>query len=148
MYQINKSGEFKLSKVDFENRMVFGFFNICKIGSELLEDRQKDLIETPELEKAAYDFVLNARIAGENHIKKGIGNLVESMMFTYEKQNAIKKTLEAMGVEKVEFNLQIEGWWGGFEITDSEVLEKIQKGEYPMFSVGGTAKERLELEDE
>lgn len=148
MITIKKEQEqLKVTKVDKENRMVFGFFSINKIGDDLLEDRQSDLIETHELEKAAYDFVLNARIAGEGHIRKGVGNLVESMMFTYEKQEAIKKTLTDLGIEGVQFDLGIEGWWGGFQITDEVVLDKIEKGEYPMFSVGGSAKQRVEVED-
>lgn len=143
---IQKQGKLQITKVDKENRMVFGFFNVCKVGDELVEDLQKDTIETEELEKAAYDFVLNARIAGEGHLRKGVGNLVESMMFTYEKQQAILKTLEQIGIEGAQFNLGIEGWWGGFQITDETVLEKIDKGEYPMFSVGGKAAERIEEE--
>ncbi len=145
--KINKTNEFKLTKVDKENRMVFGFFSVNKIGEELLEDRQQDLIETEELEKAAYDFVLNARIAGEGHIRKGVGNLVESFMITYDKMESILKTVEDMGVAGATFDLKMEGWWGGFQVTDADVLEKIEKGDYPMFSVGGRATERIELED-
>ena len=145
--KINKTNEFTLTKVDKEKRMVFGFFSVNKIGEELLEDRQQDLIETEELEKAAYDFVLNARIAGEGHIRKGVGNLVESFMITYDKMEAILKTVEDMGVAGATFDLKMEGWWGGFQVTDSDVLEKIEKGDYPMFSVGGRATERIELED-
>lgn len=145
--KITKTTTLKVTKVDKENRMVFGFFNVCKIGDQLVEDLQKDTIETEELEKAAYDFVLNARIAGDSHLRKGVGNLVESMMFTVEKQAAILKTLEQIGVKDAQFNLGIEGWWGGFQITDEEVLKKIDAGDYPMFSVGGKAAERIEEED-
>ena len=141
--KINKTTTLKVTKVDTENRMVFGFFNVCKVGDELIEDLQQDTIETEELEKAAYDFVLNARIAGESHLRKGVGNLVESMMFTEEKESAILKTLEQIGVKDAQFNLGIEGWWGGFQITDEEVLKKIDAGDYPMFSVGGNAAERI-----
>ena len=147
MININKSNDLHVTKVDKEKRMVFGFFSINKVGEELVEDRQQDLIETHELEKAAYDFVLNARIAGEGHFRKGVGNLVESMMFTYDKQEAILKTLSDMGIADATFGLGIEGWWGGFQITDEEVLDKIEKGEYPMFSVGGKAQQRVEMEE-
>jgi hypothetical protein len=143
---IQKQNKFQITKVDTENRMVFGFFNVNKIGNELVEDLQQDTIETEELEKAAYDFVLNARIAGESHLRKGVGNLVESMMFTYEKEQAILKTLEQIGIKDAQFSLGVEGWWGGFQITDEEVLAKIDKGEYPMFSVGGKAEQRIEEE--
>ena len=144
--KIQKQGKLQITKVDKENRMVFGFFNVNKIGNELVEDLQKDTIETEELEKAAYDFVLNARIAGDSHLRKGVGNLVESMVFTVEKQLAILKTLEQIGVKDAQFDLGIEGWWGGFQITDETVLEKIDKGDYPMFSVGGKAEQRIEEE--
>ena len=143
---IQKQGKLQITKVDKENRMVFGFFNVNKIGDELVEDLQKDTIETEELEKAAYDFVLNARIAGDSHLRKGVGNLVESMMFTVEKQLAILKTLEQIGIKDAQFNLGIEGWWGGFQITDEAVMKKIDEGDYPMFSVGGKAAERIEEE--
>jgi hypothetical protein len=76
-------------------------------------------------------------------LRKGVGNLVESMMFTEEKESAILKTLEQIGVKDAQFNLGIEGWWGGFQITDEEVLKKIDAGDYPMFSVGGNAAERI-----
>lgn len=145
--KITKTNEFTLTKVDKENSMVFGFFSVNKIGDELLEDRQQDLIETEELEKAAYDFVLNARIAGEGHIRKGVGNLIESFMITYDKMEAILKTIEDMGVAGATFDLKMEGWWGGFQVTDPDVLEKIEKGDYPMFSVGGSAAERIEVEE-
>lgn len=144
---IKKVNDLKVTKVDKENRMVFGFFNINKVGDDLVEDRQQDMIETEELEKGAYQFVLNARVAGEGHVRKGVGSLVESMMFTYEKQAAIVETLKSMGVEKAVFDLGIEGWWGGFKITDDDVLQKIDNGDYPMFSVGGSCQERVELED-
>jgi hypothetical protein len=143
---IQKQGKLQITKVDKENRMVFGFFNVNKIGDELVEDLQQDIIETEELEKAAYDFVLNARIAGDSHLRKGVGNLVESMVFTVEKQLAILKTLEQIGIKDAQFNLGIEGWWGGFQITDEEVLAKIDNGDYPMFSVGGKAEQRIEEE--
>jgi hypothetical protein len=143
---IQKQGKLQITKVDKENRMVFGFFNVNKIGDELVEDREKDTIETDELEKAAYDFVLNARIAGDSHLRKGVGNLVESMMFTKEKEQAILKTLEQIGIKDAQFNLGIEGWWGGFQITDEEVMKKIDSGDYPMFSIGGKAAERIEEE--
>ena len=144
---IKKDGTLNITKVDMENRMVFGFFNVNKIGDDLVQDLQKDIIETEELEKAAYNFVLDARVAGDSHVRKGVGSLVESMMFTYEKQEAIVETLKKMGVEEPVFNLGIEGWWGGFKITDEEVMAKIDEGKYPMFSIGGRSSDRVDLEE-
>lgn len=137
--------DIKITKVDEDKRLVFGFFNINKIGKNLVEDRQGDLIDTEELEKSAYDFVLNARVAGEEHVRKGVGSLVESFMITKEKQEAIMKTLESQGVEAL-IDFGVEGWWGGFYIDDDDVWDKITKGDYTMFSIGGSGQ-RIPLED-
>lgn len=132
--------DFVLLKADDDKRLVFGFFNINKVDGELIEDRQGDLIETEEMEKSAYGFVLNARVAGEGHVRKGVGSLVESFMITKEKQEAIVKTLKDSGVKNPVMDLGVEGWWGGFYIEDDKVWKKIKKGEYPMFSIGGNGK--------
>lgn len=123
-------------KVDADQRLVFGFFNICKVGEQLVEDLQGDLIETYELEKAAYDFVLNARVAGEGHVRKDIGRLVESVVLTYEKQQSINKSLEELGIEG-SMNLGCEAWFGGFKISDDDVWKAVREGDYPAFSIGG-----------
>jgi cation transport regulator ChaB len=124
-------------KTDEEQRLVFGFFSINKVGQNLVEDLQGDLIDTPELEKAAYDFVLNARVAGEEHIRKNVGRLVESIMLTYEKQAAIQACLEKQGI-KASFSLGCEGWFGGFRVEDDDVWKRVKDGDYPAFSIGGS----------
>ena len=116
----------KNKKIDEDERLVFGWFSVVEQGGELVKDTQGEYIEPRELEKAAYDYVLDARLAGEGHVRKGVGQLVESIVFTMEKQ-------EALGID-----LGCIGWWGGFHIDDDSVWDKIKKGEYPMFSIGGT----------
>lgn len=128
-----------ISKIDEDKRLVFGFFSINKIGDALVEDRQGDLLDTETLEKAAYDFVLNARVAGEEHIRKGVGRLVESVMLSYEKQATIAKCLQDQGIAAT-LNLGCEGWFGGFFIDDDSVWANIKKGNYPAFSIGGTGQ--------
>jgi hypothetical protein len=116
----------EIKKIDEDERMVFGWFSVVEKDGELIKDSQDDYIEPMELEKAAYSYVLDARIAGDSHVRKGVGQLVESIVFTKEKQ-------EALGID-----LGHVGWWGGFHINDDNVWDKIKKGEYPMFSIGGT----------
>lgn len=129
----------RVVKTDEEQRLVFGFFSINKVGDNLVEDLQGDLIETGELEKAAYDFVLNARVAGEEHIRKNVGRLVESVMLTYEKQAAIQACLEKQNI-KATFDLGCEGWFGGFRVEDDDVWKRVKDGDYPAFSIGGSGK--------
>jgi hypothetical protein len=131
-------------KVDDEQRLVFGFFSINKVGDDLVEDLQGDIMETDTLEKAAYDFVLNARVAGEEHVRKNVGQLVESIMLTYEKQMAISECLKTLGID-ASFNLGCEGWFGGFKVNDDDVWKAVKNGDYPAFSIGGGGK-RLPIE--
>lgn len=140
-----KGQTIKITKVDADKRMVFGFFNVNKIGENLVEDLQGDLIETEVLEKAVYDYVLDARDAGEGHVKTGVGTLIESFMVTKEKTDMIVQTLKSMGIPAV-MDLGIEGWYGGFYISDDDVWDRVKKGDYPMFSIGGSSQ-RILIED-
>jgi hypothetical protein len=117
-------------KVDPDQRLVFGWFSVIEENGQPVVDSQGDVIDEVELEKAAYDFVLNARVASEMHKNIGIGDLVESMMFTKEKQ-------KVLGID-----LGKVGWWGAFKVSDDAVWESIKKGEYPAFSIGGQAESR------
>lgn len=118
----------EIKKIDEDERLVFGWFSVVEKEGKLIKDFQNDYIEPDQLEKAAYSYVLDARIAGDSHIKKGVGRLVESIVFTKDKQ-------DALGID-----LGCVGWWGGFYIDDDSVWDKIKKGEYPMFSIGGTGQ--------
>lgn len=122
----------KIKKIDEEKRLAFGWFSIIEEAGEAVVDSEGDVIKAQDLEDAAYDFVLNARIAGENHLRKGVGHLVESMVFTKEKQ-------ETLGID-----LGFIGWWGGFFISDDEVWKAVKSGEFEAFSIGGSG-EREEI---
>lgn len=69
------------------------------------------------------------------HERGGCAVLIESVIFTPEKQ-------KAMGLP--EGVLPEVGWWIGFYVTDDEVWEKVKSGEYPMFSIEGTAVRQKE----
>lgn len=135
----------QILKVDEDKRMVFGFFSVTKIDGEYLFDLQDDAITTEVLEKAVYEYVLDARDAGEMHVKTGVGQLVESFMITKEKVDVILKTLTDQGIPAV-MDLGVEGWFGGFYISDDDVWDKVKKGEYPMFSIGGSGQ-RIPVEE-
>jgi hypothetical protein len=123
--------DLEISKTDVERRLVFGWLSVAKDEQgNLIEDLQGDVIDPAELERAAYDFVLYSRQAGDVHERtKDIGRLVESMVFTREK-------MTALGVPE---GTLPEGWWVGFYVDDDEVWNKIKSGEYQGFSIGGQA---------
>ena len=123
---------FSVFKTDDDKRLVFGWASISiTVDGEQLEDRQKDIIDPEDLEEAAYEYVLNFRDTGEEHIStmRKKGKLVESCVFTAEKQ-------KAMGIP--EGTLPI-GWWIGFKIEDDAAWERVKNGTYKMFSIEGKA---------
>ena len=123
---------FSITKADEDKRLVFGWASISiTVDGVQLEDRQKDMIDPEDLEEAAYEYVLNFRDTGEEHIStmRKKGKLVESCVFTAEKQ-------KAMGIP--EGTLPV-GWWIGFKIEDDAAWEKVKNGTYRMFSIEGRA---------
>ena len=135
-----------IAKIDEKKQLVFGFFSINKIGGELVEDLQGDLLPTEELENAVYDFVLDARVQGEQHIREGVGHLVESFVITKEKLESISKCLNSQGIDNT-LEIDCDGWFGGFKVHDEKVWADIEAGKYPAFSIGGEGK-RIPVETE
>ncbi len=130
-----------IQKFDDELGIAFGWFSIARVGDEIVEDSDEHRIQPSELEKAAYQFTLQSRQAGENHIKKGVGELIETIAFTKEKQELIVKSLKEIGVENPVCDLGVDGWWGGFYIPPehSDIRKALREGEYVSFSIGGEA---------
>lgn len=130
--------EGEIAKVDTDKRQVFGWASVTEINGKPVVDLQNDVLETYELEKAAYDYVLNSRVGGEMHRRVGksspkqVGSLIESMVITPEK-------IEKMGLPPD----TPRGWWIGFKVQDEEVWQNVKKGKYAGFSIHGLGK-RLE----
>lgn len=126
-----------ICKVDDDQRLVFGWFSIVEIDGKPVTDREGDRISPTELETAAYGHVLNARVASDTHALIGVGDLIESCVFTAEKQKAMLTSLIAMDIPAM-LDLCCVGWWGGYHITDDKVWAEIKAGNYVSFSIGGT----------
>ena len=127
----------KVQKTDDDQHLAFGWASIIEENGEPITDFQGDMISQDVLEKAAYDYVLDVREAGEMHETIGVGKIIESMVFTEEKIAALELPPGSIPV----------GWWLGFKIFDEEVYAKVKSGEYQMFSIGGEAiREEAESE--
>jgi hypothetical protein len=113
-----------------EQQIMFGWFSVATKGDADVVDSQQDVIKINTLEKAAYKFVSQSRIGGEMHKTIGVGTVVESMVFTKQKQ-------EALGIQ-----LGFEGWWGGIHFPDKAIWKKVKDGTYKAFSIGGAAIRR------
>ena len=129
---------FKIMKSDDEKMLAFGWASVSmRVGGEVIEDWQGDIIEPAELEAAAYEYVRLYGEGGEMHERGGVAVLVESVVFTEEKMEAMAIPAGTLPV----------GWWIGFKVLDKEVWEKVKDGTYPMFSIEGEA-ERVEVDEE
>ncbi len=127
-----KNPGFLILKSEGDKRLVFGWASVCvSVNGERIRDRQDDIIDPQELEAAAYEYVLDFRGAGEEHLpgKRQKARLVESCVLTEEKQRAIGIPVGTVPV----------GWWVGFYVDDDEAWEKVRDGTYKMFSIEGTA---------
>lgn len=123
---------YTIMKTDDDKRLVFGWASVAiTVDGEQLEDHQKDMIDPEDLEEAVYEYVLNFRDTGEEHIQsmRKKGKLVESCVFTVEKQ-------KAMGIPE---GILPVGWWIGFKIEDDAAWERVKDGTYKMFSIEGRA---------
>jgi hypothetical protein len=128
-----------IAKLDADERQAFGWASITEINGEPVVDLQGDLLDTYELEKAAYDYVINSRVGGEMHDRIGksapkqIGTLIESMVITPEK-------IEKMGLP----DTTPHGWWIGFQVDKGEAGDeawtKLKDGKYTGFSIHGIGK--------
>lgn len=128
-------GMFKIMKSDDDKMLAFGWANVSmRVDGELIEDWQGDIIEPEELEAAAYEYVRLYGDGGEMHERGGVAVLIESVVFTEEK-------MQAMGIPAGTLPV---GWWIGFKVTDENVWQKVKDGTYPMFSIEGEA-ERVEV---
>lgn len=123
-------GRFRISKADDDQHLAFGWASVAvdESGTQL-EDYHEDMIDPGELEQAAYQFVELYREGGEMHERGGCAVLVESMVFTEEKQAALGIPPGVLPV----------GWWIGFKVTDEDVWEKVKDGTYSMLSIEGEA---------
>jgi len=123
----------KIAKLDHKEQLVFGWASVVEVGGEVITDRQDDQLPEDTLEFAVYDYVLQSRVGGEMHLRDGprakqVGRLVESIVFTKEKQ------------EQLNIDLGFVGWWVGFKVDDSEVWEGVESGKFKGFSIHGTAR--------
>ena len=122
---------FDVYKARDDEMLVSGWANVAidKDGNAPL-DWQDDVIAPETLEKAAINFMLDYRGSGVMHEGESKGTVVESIVLTKEKQQAI-------GIPE---GTVPEGWFITVKVHDPDVFAKVKDGTYRMFSIQGTAK--------
>lgn len=122
-FQISKAKD-----VEDEQGLVSGWANVAvNANGSIPLDWQDDIIEPDELEKAAINFMLDYRDSGVNHEGGSVGTIVESIVFTKDKQ-------EALGIPE---GVLPVGWFITVKVHDPEVFAKVKDGTYRMFSIQG-----------
>lgn len=121
-----------ITKSDTDKRLVFGWANvIATVDDTVVIDKEGDFIDDEwEIEKSAYQYMLDCRDGGAEHVMTGIGKAVESMVFTREKQ-------QKMGIPE---GILPVGWWIGFKVEDDMCWDLVKSGTFKGFSVHGKAK--------
>lgn len=121
--------EVPITKTDEDQNLVFGWASVISENGVPVKDSQGHVIDEEELEKAFYEYALSARVAGEMHDEYGaqIGKMVECMVFTKAKQDALGIDLGKIGA------------WVGYKVAPA-VFAKIKDGTYKMLSIGGSGR--------
>ncbi len=124
-----------ISKRDDERRLVFGWAYMAKrAGGDAVVDHSGDRVDNIDLlEMSAYEYVLMSREGDVMHTQKRTSSLVESMLFTAEKW-------QALGFTKEEAADMPVGWWVGFKVHDDDAWEGVKSGKYAMFSIEGVGR--------
>lgn len=118
----------KFTKLDDDKFLAFGYASVAvDEQGNIVVDSQGDTITIEELERTAYKFVSGwDRTVGVMHEQFGVADLVESIVFTPEK-------LQALGLAK---DALPQAWFVGFKVHDAETWQRIKNGELSMFSIG------------
>lgn len=119
---------FEFSKSKEEEKLVSGWASVSvNADGSIPLDWEDDIIMPETLEKAAINFMLDYRQSGVMHDGGAVGTVVESIVFTKEKQAAI-------GIPDGTVPL---GWFITVKVHDDETFAKVKNGTYKMFSIQG-----------
>jgi hypothetical protein len=122
---------FNLHKARESEQLVSGWANVAvNADGSIPLDWQDDVISPLMLEKAAINFMLEYGESGVMHDGGSVGTVVESIVFTKEKQ-------EAIGIPDGTVPL---GWFITVKVHDADVFAKVKDGTYKMFSIQGKCK--------
>jgi hypothetical protein len=115
----------KISKVDTDNGIVFGWAILSKKAGEDYYDLQGDHIPSSVMVDASIDFALNSRVAKEMHEGEARGSILFSFPMTADIAKAYG--FDTGGDEGLMVAAKFE----------PDVVAKFDRGEYTGFSIGG-----------
>jgi hypothetical protein len=130
----------EIRKLDEDRQQCFGWCSVVKIDGKDVVDKQGDIIDIDEVERAAYEYMMSSRAGGDMHRRADDGSVhkvaevIESFVVTPEKR-------DVMGMPD---NTPL-GWWIGMHVTDADTWSQVKKGERSGFSIHGVGKRTEEL---
>lgn len=125
--------EVPITKTNEDQNLVFGWASVIEENGRTVVDSHGDTISEHELERAFYGFAKDARVAGYMHEDVGehVGHLIECMVFTKAKQQALGIDLGKIGA------------WVGFKV-DPAIFKRVRDGEIRALSIGGSAMREVD----
>lgn len=108
-------------------QIAYGWASVVEKDGKPVVDSDNEVVTEADLDSYVRQFVLGRHGGRVMHEGPVESELVESMMFTKEKQ-------EILGID-----LGKVGWWVGFKYHNPETWARIKSGELPMFSLAGYA---------
>ncbi len=120
----------RLERVEFGKaaaQVFYAWASVVEKDGEQVSDHEGDGWDAAGMEVAAWDFAARGGAHTDSHATVAEGSeLVASIPFTKDLQ-------EALGID-----LGRVGWLVGFRVADPDLWDRIEKGELPMLSIGGS----------
>lgn len=120
----------KVTKMDDDQRIVYGYASVISKDGVPIVDRQGDIITAEELEKAASQFMLGER----NGLTMHKGEPTTTIIHSFPMTNETKKAYE--------IESPYEAWLIAVKVHDDATWAKVKEGELKDFSIGGAATRR------
>jgi len=117
-----------ITKLDKDKMLAFGWFSVISENGKPVVDSHGDVILEDTLLEAAHNHVMESRAGKVMHQGRRVADLVESVVFTKDLQ-------DALGID-----LGKIGWFGAMKVRDAKIWAKIKSGELNAFSIGGIAR--------
>lgn len=128
--------EAQILKVNDEQRIVYGWASVITDKGSPVIDTQGDIIEPHELEKAATEFMSDARMAMVMHERNDDNGIDEDM----RKGDVVHSfPLTADIAKSLGINCDREGWIVGVKVHDDDVWKAVKSGALRAFSIGARA---------
>ena len=121
----------EILKYSNEERLVHGWAYVSTVGGQISLDHSGEFIRPDMVEKAATEFMIDARVAKAMHTGPQVGEVVHSLPLT-------KSIADALGIQSDK-----EGWIIAMKIHDDTVWELVKTGKLSAFSIGGRAMKEV-----